>query len=980
MVFSFMSRATLLGGAALLATGTARAQPAPASETATAEADSGTIVVTGSRIRRPDYAEPNPIVSLDAAKLQQSGNTNVTEFLRRVPALTNSLDSTRTAGNAQPDGAIGQAGLNLLDLRGLGTNRTLVLVNGRRHVASQFDTAAVDINAIPTDLIERIDVLTGPQSAIYGADAVSGVVNFVLRRDFEGIAARGQAGISSRGDAANRFGSVIAGRNFADGRANVTLAYEYNAEQPLANDDRAYLRSAQRVFFVNNKNYVPGQAGSYAKIPTRDNRYAGGYFDADGVQQPGGSYANIIKVGDRFFRGDGQPYTFGAQTQTDDYTSGGDDSPVAGYIGDILPRTRRHAANLLAHFDASDALKISVEGKFVQTTATTFSSYSGTYAVPIALDNPFIPASILGAARAAGDDAVFINRNNFDLPRRGEEDRRRTWRGVIDITGRITDHASYDASYTYGRTDIRATKLNDRLPGRYSDAIDAVRNAAGQIVCRSATAQAAGCVPLNTFGAVVADPAAFGYFLEDPVSNARVEQHVANASLTGDFGQFFELPGGPLQFAVGGEYRRESSRFQPSQGLIDGTYYSPAAGIYDEPVSLTPSSAHFDVWELFGELNAPLLKDRPFAHLLSVGAAGRYSNYSTVGSTKAYQFNGIYAPIEDISFRGSYGRSVRAPNIAELFRPRTGFSDFITDPCYLSNRGQGTQYRAANCATLIRAAGGNPDTFAAANNPDANLDIPGTQQGNPDLRAEVARTWTAGVVLRPRFVPRLQVAVDWYDIRLKDAISLATATQVANLCVDLPSTDNPFCQTIARRTGTGYVSAYTVQPQNVAAFRTAGLEANITYQVDTARLGRFDLRLVGGYLHRLEQLPLPGATIVNNLDQPFRPKYNIVFSPTWTLAAVTVAYNLRWQNGTRRFTRIETDSNPDYVDPRYYRFKALWQHDVQVEVAATDAFSFYGGVNNLFDQKPDIGFETNVPISPVGRYLYVGAKARFGGR
>lgn len=971
------TRALLL--AAIAAADPALAQTGPAAPadpaTASEPAAAPEIVVTGSRIRRPDYEAPNPVVSFDAAKLQQSGNTNVTEFLRRVPALTNSLDSTRTAGNAQADGAIGQAGLNLLDLRGLGTNRTLVLVNGRRHVASQFDTAAVDINAIPTDLIERVDVLTGAASAVYGADGVSGVVNFALKRDFDGIAARAQLGISDEGDAANRFASVIAGRSFADGRGNVTLGYEFNEEDALANDDRDFLRSANRVFFVNNKNYVPGQAGSYQKVPTRDNRYTGYYFDENGVRQPGGSFQNIFKIGDVFYRGDGQPYSFGTQLETDDYTTGGDDSPVAGYIGDITPRTRRHAVNLLAHYDVSDAFKLSLEGKFVETTATTFSSYSGTYGVPVTLDNPFVPPSLLAAAQGAGLDSLIINRNNFDLPRRGEEDRRQTWRGVIDVAGRLSEHAAYDVSYTYGRTDVRATKLNDRLPQRYLDALDAVRDpGTGQVVCRSAAAQAAGCLPLNTFGAFVADPNAFGYFLDDPVSNARIEQHVVNATLTGDFGQFFELPGGPVQFAAGAEYRGEKSRFQPNRGLIDGAYYSPAAGVYDEPVALTPSRASFDVWELFGELNVPLIKDRPFAYLLSVGAAGRYSDYSSVGGTKAYQFNGIYAPVEAISFRGSYGRSVRAPNIAELYRPRTGFSDFITDPCYLSNRDQGTQYRATNCQALILAAGGNPATFTQANNPDANLNIPGTQQGNPDLRAEVARTWTAGVVLRPSFVPRLQIAADWYDINLKDAISLASATDVANLCVDLPTTDNPFCQTITRRPGTGYVSAYIVQPENVAAFRTAGLELNVSYQIETGSAGRFDLRLVGGYLHRLERLPLPGAEIVDDVDQPFRPKYNLVFSPTWTLEAVSVAYNLRWQDGARRFTRIETNGAPDYVDPRYFRFKELWQHDLQVEVRANDQFAFYGGVNNLGDQKPDIGFETNVPISPVGRFFYAGAR------
>ncbi|MFS0772690.1 TonB-dependent receptor plug domain-containing protein [Sphingomonas sp. 1P08PE] len=975
---------SLLSGAALLAVPAAHAQtapePAPAAADAPAEDGATDIVVTGSRITRPDYEAPNPIVSFDAATLQRSGNTNVTEFLRRVPALTNSIDSTRSAGNAQADGALGQAGLNLLDLRGLGTNRTLVLVNGRRHVAGQFDTAAVDINSIPTDLIERVDVLTGAASAVYGADGVSGVVNFILRRNFEGLGGRAQFGVSDRGDAANRFASIIAGRNFGEGRGNVTLAYEYNAEQPLANDDRAYLRSANRVFFVNNKNYVAGQPGSYVKIPTTDNRYTASYFDANGVQQPGGSYANIIKIGDRFFRGDGQPYTFGTQSQTDDYSQGGDDTPVAGYIGDIVSRTRRHAVNLLAHYDVSDAFKLSFEGKFVQSSARTFSSYSGTYSsptgegynAPIALDNPFIPASLLAAAQAEGLTSIVINRNNFDLPRRGEDVRRRTWRGVVDASGRISDHAGYDLSYTYGRTDVRSTKLNDRLADRYPQALDAVRDASGQIVCRSAAARAAGCLPVNTFGTYVADPAAFDYFLFDPVSRARVEQHVVNASLTGDFGQFFALPGGPIQFAAGGEYRRESSRFRPAPELLNGAFYQ-----FDEPLVPTPSSGAFDVWELFGELNAPLLKDKPFAYLLSVGAAGRYSDYSTVGSTEAYQFNAIYAPVEDISFRGSYGRSVRAPNIAEVFRPRTGLSDFIEDPCYLANRGQGTQFRQANCQTLIAGLGGDPAAFSNVNNPDASVNIVGVEQGNPNLAPEVARTWTGGVVLRPRFVPRLQIAADWYDIRLKGAINRASPTDLARLCVDLESIDNPYCAAVTRRRGTGYISGYTVSPQNVAAFRTAGLEVNIAYQIPTDSIGRFDLRLVGGYLHRLELVPLPGAAETNNLDQPFRPKYNLVFSPSWTIGKLTAAYNLRWQNGTRRFSRNDTDGREEFVDPRYFRFKELWQHDVQAQLDVDERFSFYGGVNNLANQKPDIGFETNVPISPLGRYIYAGVKVRY---
>lgn len=969
MLLSRCSRATLLAGAATLwAPASAQTKPPPSTVQSDPAGDAAVdpavsdIVVTGSRIQRPDYAAPNPIVSFDAARLQQSGNTNVTTFLQRVPALSNSLDSTRGAGNAQADGALGQVGLNLLDLRGLGPARTLVLVNGRRHVSGQPDTAAVDINSIPTDLIERIDVLTGAASAVYGADGVSGVVNFVLRRDFDGVAARAQAGISEDGDAGNRFVSLIAGRNFAGGRANLTLTYEYNADDPLENDDRTFLRGANRFNFVNLNGYDPARPGSYQSGPVRDLRY------------PDSSTYGIVDIAGVRYRGDGAIYTPGVRLDNDGYSTGGDDTPVAGYIGDIFPRTERHAVNLLGRFDVSDAFKLSVEGKFVQSEVTTFSGYGGNYPATVTLDNPFIPATILRAAQTAGLSTIDISRNNFDVPRRGEEDRRRTWRGVIDATGAITPHANYDLSYTYGRTDLRATKLNDRLGTRFTEALDAVTDAAtGQIVCRSAAARAAGCVPVNTFGANTVSPASFDYYLYNPVSSARIEQHVVNGSLTGDFGELFSLPGGPIQFAVGGEYRKESSRFRPAQELIDNIFYQ-----YDEYVIPTSSSGSFDVWEAFGELNVPLVKDKPFAHLLSFGAAGRFSDYSTVGSTRTYQFNGIWAPVADISFRGSYGQSVRAPNIAEIFRPRTGASDFVSDPCYVGRRDQGTQYREANCRALITAAGGDPATFLAANNPNANINIPGVQQGNAALRAEVARTWTAGVVLRPRFLPRLQLAFDWYDIRLRDAINTASATTVAQLCVDQPTVDNPFCDTISRQNGSGYIDGYTVQPENVAAFRTAGLELNAAYQVPTATFGTFDLRLVGGYLHRLEQVATIGADVENSADRPFRPRYSVTFSPTWTRDAITLSYNLRWQNGVRRFARVTTDDNPSFVDPRYFRFKALWQHDVQLQLRADDAFAFYAGVNNLADQKPDIGFETNVPISPVGRFFYAGARVNWG--
>ncbi len=980
---SFRFRAWLAGTAAVISMpihAQTVAAPAPvqdaAAEPTPAEPDAADIVVTGSRIVRPDFAAPNPIVSFDAANIQQSGNTNVTNFLQRVPALTNSVDSTQTAGsdrlNSQPFGA---AGLNLLDLRGLGPARTLVLVNGRRHVAGQINSAAVDINSIPTDLIERVDVLTGSASAVYGADGVTGVVNFILKRDFEGVSARSQFGISQRGDAANRFASIQAGQNFGDGRGNVTFAYEYNADDPLANDDRSYLRQNRRRYLIPND----ADVGDDPNVP--DNVLQGD------LRYPGESPFGLIDVAGTLFRGDGQLYDPG--TPAAFYATGGDATPVAGFVGDLLPRIRRHGANVLTHYDFSDAAKLSLEGKFVQVRATTFDSPTGNYPATFTLDNAFLPASIRNAALAAGLTSVSSVRDNLDFGRHGESDRRQTWRGVADLTGRISDHATYDVYYTYGRTDVRITKINDRLNDRYLAALDAVIDpATGRATCRSNLNPAAlqtpavtftpgagsGCIPINTFGAGTADPASLDFFQLDNSSAARIEQHVVNASITGDLGQFFRLPGGPVQFATGAEYRKERSSFSPNDYLTRGLFYQ-----YDEFVIPTPSRGAFDVWEAFGEVNAPILEGKRFAETLSVGAAGRYSDYSTIGSTRAYQFNGVYAPVRDISFRGSYGEAVRAPNIGELFTPLTGASSFFTDPCYPEQRGNGTATRAANCAALIAAAGGTLGSFTAANNPNAVSFIPGSQQGNPDLREETARTWTAGAVLRPRFIPGLTIAADWYDIRLRNAISTPGAQTIAELCVDQPTVDNVYCAAISRQQGTGYISGFTVQPQNVSRFRTAGLDLNIAYRVRAGSAGDFDIRFVGGYLHRLDTVATPGAQVEDQVDQPGRPKYNFVFSPSWTLEGLTLSYNLRWFDRVRRFSRNTTANNPDYAPADLLRYNALWQHDMQVQYALPSGFALYGGVNNLADRKPDED-SYDLPIPSLGRYFYMGAKVRFGGR
>lgn len=934
---------------------------APAPAAAQAATDQSTeaiaeIVVTGSRIARPDFEAPNPIVSFNAANIQQSGNTNLTNFLARVPALTGSRDSTQTSGGNGTYGTFGQTGLNELNLRNLGTNRTLVLVNGRRHVAGEANTAAVDINSIPTDLIERVDVLTGAVSAIYGADGVTGVVNFILKRDFEGVTGRVQYGISNYGDAGNRFASLAAGKNFGDGLGNVTLAYEYNADDAVANDDRPFLRFDQRKYIIPNDAYT----GADPSVP--QNILVGG------IRYVSESPIGAVFVGadaNPSFDGLGRPYDPG--TPAAYYQVGGVGTEVAGfYQGDLFPKNKRNAVNLLGHYDFSDAFKLSVESKFVESRTSSLGQYTGTYYYPISLNNPFVPTSIRDAALARGDSDLFVSRDNLDYGRPGEADVRKTYRSVIDVSGRISDHATWDAYYEYGQTRDAITKIGDRLTKQYTDAIDAILDpATGQIVCNPANNPGSGCIPISLFGPGPATPQQLAYFRTNNVSNAKVEQQVASASISGDFGRFLQLPGGSVKYAVGGEYRRESSRFDPNADLINGRFFQ-----YDEPSVVSASRGKFDVKEAFAEVELPILKDRRFANVLSVGAAGRYSDYSTISKTSTWQFNVTYSPVSDVAFRGSYGKAVRAPNIGELFQPTLGASAFFTDPCTPNQINNGTQYRQANCAATLAAVGAVVSPALQTGN-----FINGTSSGNQKLNPEVARSWTAGILLRPSFLSRFNASFDWYDINLKDAINTIDAGTLATLCVDQPTAPNQFCNQFTRAQGTGIINSFVVGPLNVARFHTAGLDINTDYLVQTERIGTFDLRLVVGYLHTLDLVGIPGALAENQVDQPFKPQWTANFSPTWSFRDVTVIYNLRWNDATRAFSRATTDASPNIAARQYLRLAALSQQDVQVKFDIQKRFELYAGVNNLTDQKPDpASYFTNIPISPLGRYYYAGAR------
>ena len=936
------------------------------------------VVVTGSRIKRPETDFPNPITSVTAASIEQSGFTNLTDLLAQSPAL---LGSSTSQDNSGSTAGFGTVGVNLLNLRNLGTDRTLVLVNGRRHVAGLPNTAAVDINSIPVDLIDRVDVLTGGTSAVYGADGVSGVVNFVLKRNFDGIAARVQSGISSEGDGRNLYGSLTVGKNFAGDRGNIAVSYEYNDDQRVNTFARSRTGDPLVAYgIVRNPADFPDTLSVFDRIPLNNLRYAD--------SSRNGAVSVDFDTGIPAFTGDGKAYDRGrALPGSNGLVQGGDSTPLAGYQGDIQPANRRHVVNAIASFEVSPALRIFGEGKYANTRAYSVGQPTYLFFTYITPENPFIPASIAPFA----PDGALLSRDNFDLGIRGEETTRETLRGVIGADGRISDHATYEVSYNYGQTTAAVRTTGNIFEDRFYAALDAVRNpATGQITCRSnltptgnidpnnydRPAQSftpganSGCAPLNLFGEGNASQAALNFINANLLTRSRVTQHVVSGSISGDFGQFFRLPGGPVGFALGAEYRKESSRSQPDAALVANQIFQ-----YEQ---VLPSSGSFDVKEVFGELNVPLLKNSRFAETLSFGAALRLSDYSTVGRTTTWSLNGVYAPVRDITFRGTYSQAVRAPNIGELFSPAQGISSFINDPCDPQNASSGTQFRAANCRAALQAAGLSTAQIAAfspTSDPQATQSLPGRSSGNPNLLEETAKTWTAGVVLRPTFLNGFSLSFDWYDIRIRGAINTPSAQELVELCVDQPTLANQYCANVTRSGTTGYVSNYLVTPANVAAFRTAGADAVLNYRFSPGNLGTFNLRLAGGYLNKLTFVPTIGADVDSDLQEQFAPKFSATGDLTWTSGPLTINYGINWFDKTRRYTTEQLAANPDIADPRYFFYKDKWTHELQVAVDVDNRFTFYGGANNLFNQQPAFG-ASNYPVSPLGRFIYVGAKLK----
>jgi outer membrane receptor protein involved in Fe transport len=965
----------------------------------------GEVVVTGSRIARPTLDSPIPVTSLTGADLTRTGSIAVGDVLNDLPQLRS------TYSQANSTQFIGTSGLNLLDLRGLGVTRTLVLVNGRRHITASEGDFLVDVNTMPTDLLERVDIVTGGSSAVYGSDAMAGVVNFVMKRDFDGVTLNAHGGVSDRGDRGTYRLSGTFGKNFSEGRGNVAVDLAYNQQNLLTYLDRPGLTGAltgrrqfqlvnnpalddnlpDRVYLNRVHSYGYDNGGNFIAYNGSSSRACGG--GVAGACLPNG-FPRIFG-----FNPSGGLYEY---NYGEDFRPAGSnnnnngDGAILNDRGTLTPSLKRYVANLFAHYDVSDAFKPFLEAKFVRVesfnqgtpTFGTGGSQGATgegetflgSGVPIYFDNPFLQPAAAATIRSllpAGSEYFRLNRNNNDLGTRDEYDRRDTYRVVVGAEGTFNEDWKYDFAVNYGEFHSRSRFYNNRIESRFLNAVDAVRNAAGQIVCRinQVTVTDPGCVPLNLLGNGAPSQAARDYINTTSRRRGKATELDISANLVGDSSQWFELPGGPVRFAVGAEYRRETASYSYDDLVKSGDTFLNAIPDFDPP--------SFAVKEAYGELELPILRNVRFADELTINGAVRVADYKgATGTVWAWNAGGIYAPIPDIKFRVNYSKSVRAPTLSDLYASPSQDFNLLNDPCDVNFIDTGRPSRPANCAAAGVPVGFVNDIARAGS-------IEFLSGGNPNLEAERSRSWTYGFIVQPRFAPGLAITADYYNIRIKNVISPVDAQTILDACYDAPSLDNAFCSLIFPRQPNSYFArpALLQSTVNFSALVAKGIDLDILYNHRFDGDNRLALRVIGNWVQNRTDFPY-----IDNPEQPDRvkgelgdPIWNVNFSADFTHKQFTLGYQLRYI-GRQSITDWEAQHayhgnpplDPDYANVVYY--PRVFYHALRASAEVNNNFRFYGGVDNLTNKRPPYGLLGNgandAIFDNVGRFFYIGASVK----
>ncbi|WP_293903393.1 TonB-dependent receptor [Phenylobacterium sp.] len=991
-------RARLLASSMIFAVA-GLATPAFAAAAAPAGDEVTEVVVTGTRIPSPNLQSVSPVTAVTAAEIKATGVTRVEDLINSLP------QAFAAQGSSISNGATGTATLNL---RGLGVSRTLVLIDGRRLVPGDPASPGADVNFIPTSLVERVDVLTGGASAVYGADAVAGVVNFIMTKNFEGVrldatystyqhdngnpvadVVRQQQARSASPqfyalpkhnvrDGDGTQVTLVIGTNSADGKGNITAYATYRQNNAVLEGNRDY---SACTLNSGDTFLAAGCGGSGTSVPARF-----GSFVVD-ITSPNQQFRPRVAARDL--------YNFG---------------PTNFY----LRPDDRYGLGAFAHYEVAPWAEVYTDLMFMDDRSVAQIAPGGIFAGNFTINCNNALASAQQLTTLCGADAgtpanrtLIISRRNVEGGGRTTDFRHTDYRYVIGLRGHLNENWSYDAFLQYGTVGFKGINGGFFQTALIQQSLLVGRDAAGQPACLAAlNGTNPACVPYNIWKNGGVTKAALDFLQTPSFAVGNTAERVANVSLSGalgDYGVKSPWAKDGVGVAIGAEYRRENldfaTDFVASAGLLNG-----GAG------AVPPVNGAFDVYEEFAEARIPLVDDQPFFHRLQLEVGYRYSDYSSIGTTSTYKFGGDWEPVEGVRLRGGFNRAVRAPNILELFTPASVLLDGTQDPC--------AGLAAANplvakCASLFNLT--TAQVLAIEKNPANQYN--GLTGGNPNLRPETSNTLTLGAVFTPTFLPGFNLSIDYFDIKVKKFIAPVGGDVIINRCVQ--TSDPFFCSKVNRDaagslwlSSQGFVRDTTI---NTGALRTRGIDINSNYRFDLDRygienMGSLTINFIGTYLKELKVQSLPGdpsfdcaglygtiCSVAGGLSSP-NPTWRHKLRVNW---ATPFAYGdwfhdfgvgLQWRHFSRvRLDAYDKDPQLNNTGLQYATDRALATRDY-FDLSLnwkTKNVAFRAGVNNLFDRDPPLNGSSNCAAAvcngntfpqvydALGRFLFVGATVDF---
>ncbi len=921
-----------LGGALLFTAAPTVAQTAQGAAPAAERVE-----ITGSRIRTLGAVSNSPISSVTAEELNVTQPVAVEEVIRGLPATSPAIGAN--VNNGSGGGAT-------IQLRNFGTNRTLVLVNGRRMVPFNL-AGVVDTNSIPIALLERVDIVTGGASAVYGADAVSGVVNFVLRKNFKGVEASTQYGVSEEGDAKRYRSDLTIGAGFDDGKGNVALSVGQARTKPLTQGERPF-----SIFSIDSVSAGPG--GSGTTVPSAFTITAPSSLTASQWAARNLNGARQINPATGLLTTPVTPFNFNPPN----------------YFITPLDRTQITA---LGDYSINDNVQVYADLFYtrskVELNLASTGTFNNVYDVPIG--NPFIPdamrqqicTALAGTNRAITNCTVgstelvnmAVNRRITEIGPRINDFNNETSQYTVGVKGTlpIFDNWGYDAYMTSGRAFQVGSRVNWGSLSRSRQALDAISTTA----CRNT---ANGCVPLNVFGAEGSiTPAMLRFFNVDSIQQQEVIQKTKSLTFSGDLGSLKSpLAKGVISVAVGAEQREVTGSNKsdgPSQ--IQGEVLGTGAPLPDRIGKLKLDEAYF-------ESIVPLISDMPFARSVNLELGYRYTDFDSGQRTQNYgswKYGAEWTPIAGLRIRAMQQRATRAPNVNELYQPQvTGLSNLAVDPCAGTNPTGALAALCVQTGVPANLIGGVPQPSAGQINVVSG--------GNPNLGPEEADTTTVGFVFEPSFVPGLSVSLDYYAIEVQKSVSSATAAQIINGCYQTSLnpglTFNSLCGLIQRSPVDGTFNGGTapgiiLASSNLGTDWVSGYDLEVRYRLPLRNLGldpkwgRVDLALSATQTTKYEFQTIPGTPLLDCLGYYSTscspsPKTKFTQRASWNVGDWTFGYNWRFTSKI-----IEQPGGQAYR-PEFSTIKAYNIVDATIDWNATKNLKFKLSVANLFDKKPPL--------------------------